>query len=65
MPYFSLAHLIDLLILSVPITTAYVHARRLLLSLRRKEGIASYAFSGIIALVAFLFALWLYVRRVG
>ena len=61
----SLTNLLDLLVLSVPLVTAYLHGRQVLLKLQRKEPVAAYWFHVLVSLAAILFALWLYSRMQG
>lgn len=61
----SLTNLLNLLVLSVPLVTAYLHGRQVLLKLQRKEPVASYLFNALVSLAAILFALWLYSRMQG
>ncbi len=61
----SLTNLLNLLVLSVPLVTAYLHGRQVLLKLQRKEPVAAYWFHVLVSLAAILFALWLYSRMQG
>ena len=61
----SLTNLLNLLVLSVPLVTAYLHGRQVLIKLQRKEPVATYWFHVLVSLAAILFALWLYSRMQG
>ena len=61
----SLTNFLDLLVLSVPLVTAYLHGRQVLLKLQRKEPVTAYWFHVLVSLAAILFALWLYSRMQG
>ena len=61
----SLTNFLDLLVLSIPLVTAYLHGRQVLLKLQRKEPVAAYWFNALVSLAAILFALWLYSRMQG
>ena len=61
----SLTNLLNLLVLSIPLVTAYLHGRQVLLKLQRKEPVAAYWFHVLVSLAAILFALWLYSRMQG
>ena len=61
----SLTNLLNLLELSVPLVTAYLHGRQVLIKLQRKEPVGAYWFHVLVSLAAILFALWLYSRMQG